>query len=27
LLEVHQTGKSLGWLAWHGRSGFLVNRA
>ena len=27
LLEVHQTGKSLGWFAWHGGAGFLVNRA
>ena len=26
LLEVHQSGKSLGWLAWHGRAGFLVDR-
>ena len=26
LLEVHQTGESLGWLAWHGGAGFLVDR-
>ena len=26
LLEFHQTGESLGWLAWHGGAGFLVNR-
>lgn len=26
LLEVHQTGKSLGWLAWHRGGWFLADR-